>query len=69
MTYLLSSRVGNLLSVHPICGLRVLRVVNLLSRVERGGEVLKEVALVEALAIETNIVSIIGTERARCQTL
>jgi len=59
LTHLLSFWVSDTFRVDPILRLLVLRVIDLLGRVDSWGKVLKGVSTVLALAIEKNIISVV----------
>jgi len=59
LTYLLSVWVSDTFRVDPILRLLVLRVIDLLGRVDSGGKVFEDIATVLALAIEKNIISVV----------
>ena len=58
---LLGVRVRNLLLINPVLGFLVLWIVNLFIWDDRWLEVLEEIAAVMRLAVEQNIISIVGT--------
>ena len=58
---LLGVRVRNLLLINPVLGLLVLWIVNLFIWDDRWLEILEEIAAVMRLAVEQNIISIVGT--------
>ena len=57
---LLGIGVGDTGLINPVIGLGVLRIVDLLGRVNRGVEVLKEAALLDLLAVLLNDVGVVG---------
>lgn len=61
-THLGSLGIGDSLLVNPVLGLRVLRIEDLLVRVDGGGEVFEKVSSVVALAVEKYVVGVIRAE-------
>lgn len=59
---LLGLRVGNLSLVNPVLGLAVVGVVNLLRRVDGGGEVLEEGAVADRLAVDLDLEGLVGLD-------
>lgn len=66
-TDLHSIRISDPLCVNPILRLLVLRIVNLLLRVDGRSEILEEVAEVVAIAIEEHVVGVVGEHVERVE--
>jgi len=55
-------RIGNPSLINPIFGLLVLRVIDLLGRINSRLEIFEEASSFGALAVERNIIGIVGAE-------
>ena len=62
--HLLCVRIRNLFLINPVIRLLVLGIINLLFWVHRRVKVLEKAALVEALAVEANVISIVRAKMA-----
>ena len=69
MTNLNGVWVGDALDIHPVLGLLVLRIVNFLSRNDWWLEVLEEVTSVVALAVEADVVGVVGAKYTTLDTV
>ena len=68
-TYLLGSRVRNLLLINPISRLLVLNIIDFLGRVDSGFKVLEEATSLVTLAVNQNVIGVIRTmksDETRC---